>query len=461
MSVPTSVLAMLESQNVRFNVTRIEDKNQRLSLVSSDAAPTLVKSLLLQDGKGQVQALLPANSLLDLDAMHRQFGRKFEVVGVDEVRPMIQPDQLTSIPAIPQWFGMPTLVDTSLLKRDHLTLESGHPGHGLELNQDDFRTMIATANLGSFAVPCPKISYDSDQDVNNITSSVERFTTLRIQQRLEETLELPPLPETAQRIIKLRSDPDADISDLANIVEIDPSLAAQVVSWAASPYYSAPGKIKSVHDAIVRVLGFDMVLNLALGLSLGKALTMKTLTKKDVEMYWYEAVYTAAAVEGLVAVIDRQLRPGFGMAYLSGLLNNFGYIVLAEVFPPYFDIIKKMRAANPHFSSSMIEQHLIGVTGTQIASWLFGNWNMPSEVIVAVRQKTNTRYNGDHQKYPHLIYIAQQLLARHGFGDRWPEDIPAAMFAGLHLDPEKASHTVENILKSADDLNALVENMRG
>lgn len=54
------------------------------------------------------------------------------------------------------------------------------------------------------------------------------------------------------------------------MVETDPALAAQVVSWAASPYYASPGKIRSVEDAIVRVLGFDLVINLALGLALGK-----------------------------------------------------------------------------------------------------------------------------------------------------------------------------------------------
>ena len=43
-------------------------------------------------------------------------------------------------------------------------------------------------------------------------------------------------------------------ADLADVVETDPSLAAQVVSWAASPYYAAPGKIRSVEDAIGRVL---------------------------------------------------------------------------------------------------------------------------------------------------------------------------------------------------------------
>ena len=96
----------------------------------------------------------------------------------------------------------------------------------------------------------------------------------RIQQRLEATIEIPPLAETAQKIIKLRVDPNATIDDITGVVETDPALAAQVVSWAASPYYASPGKIRSVEDAIVRVLGFDLVINLALGLALGKTLSL-------------------------------------------------------------------------------------------------------------------------------------------------------------------------------------------
>ncbi len=272
---------------------------------------------------------------------------------------------------------------------------------------------------------------------------------------------MPPLPETAQRIIKLRADPNADISDLTNIVEIDPSLAAQVVSWAASPYYSAPGKIKSVHDAIVRVLGFDMVLNLALGLSLGKTLSMEAMSKREVDNYWRGAVYTAAAVEGLVTSIDRAHRPGFGMSYLSGLLNNFGHLVMAEIFPPYFESINRMAAANPHVPAAVIEQHIIGVTGNQIAAWLLDNWNMPTEVVTALRQKFNTTFDGEHQQYAKLTYVAQYLLANLGFGDSLGGEIPQHLFTDLHLDQETATVTVENILESGEDLDAIAEKMRG
>ena len=42
----------------------------------------------------------------------------------------------------------------------------------------------------------------------------------------------------ADEILRLRADPSAVAKDLASVVEKDPSLAAQVISWAQSPYYA-------------------------------------------------------------------------------------------------------------------------------------------------------------------------------------------------------------------------------
>lgn len=459
MSLPASIQELLDTQKVKYNIAEM-DRAGRLGLVHSERDLCIVQSLLLQDAHGRIQVLLPAGFLVDLDALTKHTERNFEGVSMDDLRPLMQQQQLDCIPAVPRWQGMPTVVDQRLIDVQTLWLESGSGSNMLELSQTDFRSIIAASEVLPCAIPSPKLSHDSDKDEATIFDTVKRFTHKRIKQRLDETLELPPLPETAQRIIKLRADPNADISDLANIVEIDPSLAAQVVSWAASPYYSAPGKIKSVHDAIVRVLGFDMVLNLALGLSLGKTMTMQTLSPSQIARYWREAVFCAAAVEGLVTSIERPFRPGFGMAYLSGLLSNFGYLILAEVFPPYFAGIERMTKANSHIPSACVEQHQLGMTGNQIAAWLMDNWNMPDEVVTALRQLHNPRYEGDHAIYAKLVNLAMQMLANAGFGSRMQRPIPEQAYAELHLDPETARITIENILDAGDDLDAIAEKMR-
>lgn len=464
MPVPASVMQILESANIAYQLkanSQARFISNRATLGQPATEACAVKALALQDTQGRLQVLLPADHMLDLAAVKSQFGRQLEAVPASEIAPLLQQQSLKTIPAIPEWQGMTTLVDASLLRHQTLWLDTGDGEQMLELKQGDFKNIIKTTCVGEMAVPAPRLPDSAEMDREQILYSLKNFTTLRIKQRLEETLELPPLPETAQRIIKLRADPDADISDLSNIVELDPSLAAQVVSWASSPYYSAPGKIKSVHDAIVRVLGFDMVLNLALGLALGRTLNTKVMNQKQIKAYWQNAVCTAAVVEGLVTSITREHRPGFGMAYLSGLLNNFGYLVLAEVFPPYFTNLARHLDANPHIPGSSVEQHLLGVSSCQIASWLLDAWHMPQEVVAAMRHQHNPYYQGEHHAYAKLVYVARQLLANRGFANGVYQEIPDIVYEDLRLDPSAAAVTVENILESADDLQAIAEKIQG
>ena len=461
MTVSTSILDLLnKTENISYKITENKQR-EAFSVVPKNDKDFLAKGLILKDSQhNSVQVIIPHNAMIDLDAMFRQFGRQFDGLSARETWQMIDSRGLKSVPAVPQWQNMPTFVDESLLIKQRVLLESGDGTSLVELNNDSFKEMTRNCSIGSFTQLVTGLSQDTTNDKADIFDSVKRFTERRIRQRLDETLELPPLPETAQRIIKLRADPNADISDLTDIVEIDPSLAAQVVSWAASPYYSAPGKIKSVHDAIVRVLGFDMVLNLALGLALGRTLSMKVLTHQHIQEYWRDAVYTAATVEGLVTSITREHRPGFGMAYLSGLLNNFGSLVMAEIFPPYYQLLSRARAANTHLQAAVVEKQTLGVSGNQIGSWLLDNWNMPEEVVVALRQQSNPQYSDIHSSYSRLNFIARQMLANQGFGSTLPAVIPPYLFEELHLDQDMAHATVNNILEAGDDLDAIAEKMR-
>ncbi len=461
MSVPTTIKQLLDNKNISYEVNSSEAGDKDLLFGQRMRSLSAIKAIVLKDEQGRVQALIPSDCLLDLDALNRHLGRQLQAIHPSELQPFFQRHNLDSIPALPIMNGITSIVDEEVLERnEHIFIDSGQRGHLLSLQATAFKEMLNGTLTGKFTIPLSQLEQDNTaNDEEQIFSAVKNFTQLRIQQRLEETLELPPLPDTARRIIQLRVDPNADISDLANIVESDPSLAAQVVSWAASPYYSAPGKIKSIHDAIVRVLGFDMVLNLALGLSLGKSLAMPKDTRSGITPYWESAVFTAAAVEALVTAIPREHRPSFGMAYLSGLLHNFGYLILAEVFPPYFQKYCQYQEANNHCNNSAIERHLITVTREQLASWLMGLWNMPEEVVTALRYQQTPDQEGEYTEYAKVLFVAQRLLAQQGFGDGPTAEVPAEVYTALHLDPEQAAETIRNILSSSDELNAIVQQL--
>jgi len=417
-----------------------------------------VQAVLVDDAIGALLVLYPRDHLLDLPTLVELTGRQLVAVKPDRLTRMLAKHDLKVLPGLPPLTSSPCLYEERLLQQPELLVESGQPGLLLALPSSDFKQLLSKASAGRFAVPLSQISLNLDrpeQDNAQITQAVQSFTARRIQKRLEETIEIPPLAQTAQKIIKLRVDPDATVDDITGVVETDPALAAQVVSWAASPYYAAPGKIRSVEDAIVRVLGFDLVINLALGLALGKTLSLPKDHPQQATPYWQQAIYTAAVIEGLNRAIPRTQRPEAGISYLAGLLHNFGYLVLAHVFPPHFSLICRHLEVNPHLGHSVIEQHLLGITREQIGAWLMRYWGMPDELSTALRFQHDPDYQGEHAGHANLVCLALRLLRNRGIGSGPYEEIPQALFDRLGLSRDKAQDVLNRVLDAEAALRAL------
>jgi HD-like signal output (HDOD) protein/prolyl-tRNA editing enzyme YbaK/EbsC (Cys-tRNA(Pro) deacylase) len=446
---PAVIVQMLEKLGLAFQV-----RQDHLSLPAAQR----VQAVLLEDAVGALLVLYPRSQLLDLNRLAELTGRKLAAVKPERLERMLGKHQLGALPGLPPLTSSPCLYDERMLQEPQLLVESGQPGVLLELPSEDFRSLLSKASAARFGEPLSAIRPNLDRpgdDRAEITQAVQAFTARRIQQRLEETIEIPPLAESAQRIIKLRVDPNATVEDITGVVETDPALAAQVVSWAASPYYAAPGKIRSVEDAIVRVLGFDLVINLALGLALGKSLSLPKDQPQHATPYWQQAIYTAAVIEGLTRAMPRAQRPETGLTYLAGLLHNFGYLVLAHVFPPHFSLICRHLEVNPHLSHGYIEQHLLGITREQIGSWLMRFWDMPEELSTALRFQHDPDYQGDNAAYPNLVCLAVSLLRNRGIGSGPEVAIPDDLFDALGLTREKAEDAVNKVLQAEAALREL------
>ena len=417
-----------------------------------------IQAVLVEDAVGALLILFPQSQLLDLSRITELTGRKLVAVPNERLLRMLAKHSLRVLPGLPALTSSPCLYDERLLQEPLLLIGSGEPGILLEISSDDYKSMLSKASAAHFGEVLSGIRPNLDRpndDREEITQAMHAFTARRIQQRLEATLEIPPLAETAQKIIKLRVDPDATIDDITGVVETDPALAAQVVSWAASPYYGPTGKIRSVEDAIVRVLGFDLVINLALGLALGKTLSLPKDHPQQTTPYWQQSIYTAAVIEGLTRAMPRAQRPEAGLTYLAGLLHNFGYLLLAHVFPPHFSLICRQLEVNPHLHHSFVEQYLLGISREQMGSWLMRYWDMPDELCTALRFQHDPTYDGEHSAYANLVYLAVRLLRQNGIGSGPAVDIPDELFARLGLTRQKAEESVRKVLDAEAILREL------
>ncbi|MGO4001555.1 HDOD domain-containing protein [Pseudomonas fluorescens] len=410
-----------------------------------------VQAVLLDDAIGALMVLFPQSQLLDLNRLAELTGRRLTAVPQERLERMLGKHNLSLLPGLPALTSSPCLYEQSLLDQPLLLINSGEPGMLLEIRGEDFKSMLTQASAAHFGEPLSRIRPNLDRpgdDREEITQAVQAFTARRIQQRLEATIEIPPLAGSAQKIIKLRVDPNATIDDITGVVETDPALAAQVVSWAASPYYASPGKIRSVEDAIVRVLGFDLVINLALGLALGKTLSLPKDHPQQATPYWQQSIYTAAVIEGLTRAMPRAQRPEAGLTYLAGLLHNFGYLLLAHVFPPHFSLICRHQEVNPHLCHTYVEQHLLGISREQIGAWLMRHWDMPDELATALRFQHDPSYDGEFAEYANLVCLAVRLLRSRGVGSGPDTSIPDALLERLGLTRDKAEEAASTVLEA-------------
>ncbi|SFW99594.1 MULTISPECIES: aminoacyl-tRNA deacylase and HDOD domain-containing protein [Azotobacter] len=417
-----------------------------------------IQAALLEDETGSLLVLFPRDQLLDLHRLKTAIGRR--LVPADErLRQLFARERLSALPGLPPLIDSPCLYDERLLQGPNVLLDSGQPHVLLEIDSEVYRGLLAGARSARFGMPLILLRHNLQAHAEDPMEAVQGFTARRIRQRLERRVEIPPRRNTVRRIRQLHGNPrTCSDDDVTYLIETDPALAAQVVSWAGlagTDHHPSPERVLSVEDAIVRVLGSEVVLNLSLGLSeIGPA--ENTEPPEDLTPYWEEALYTATLMDGLCRAMPRGKRPEPGLAYLAGLLHNFGYLTLAHIFPPYFRLLSQHLRINPHVPHTLVEHHLLGITREQIGAWLMEHWRMPEELSVALSCQHDPDYRGRHAVYANLVYLAINLLRNRGIGSTPQEEIPQRLLDDLGLTRARAEEALDRVLAAETALRALL-----
>jgi len=278
-----------------------------------------------------------------------------------------------------------------------------------------------------------------------------------LRQRIESTTNLPAMPEVAQALLRLNSDPNGNINDLVEIIEIDPSIAAQVLRYARSAFFGFHGEINSIHQAVTTVLGYNLTIDIALGLSLGKAFSIPSYGPMGLYPFWQHSIYSAALIERMIQIMPRQHRPLPGLGFLCGLLHNFGTLLIAHLFKKEASMLQQIILANKDKPVVELERQVLGTDHMEIGVWLMRSWDLQAEIQVAIAEHHHEQYNDKHASYSRLSLLADRLLRRHDIGDAESTELPEAVLSSLGISVQQAEAQLEIIINSAQDLDQLAQ----
>lgn len=455
-----SIYDYLDSCDIAYESITHERTNtlEQAAHVCQIPSETLLRTVVLEEESGLILAILPINRLLDFAELCKVLNRDMEPARQEVTKQLFIQCEPHSYPPLPDLYAVDAILDSAIMELEYVYFEPGKHDELIKMSRDDFMKLQQHCWQGDFSALISDLS-EGDDSPEGVKKQVDQFTPQRFKNRLQEDIELPAIPSIAADILKLRTNLNATASDLAEIVVHDPSLSAQIVKWAQSPYYGYAGKITSIECAIIKVLGFDLVLNLCIGIALNKAMKTPVDGPLGLKAYWKFAISTALLAENLVKNMPPTERPILGLVYLSGLLHNFGHLLLAELFPPQYFILNRYIEVNPHICLTQIEKHVLGVNHTQIGAWLLTTWNLPEEVLTAVSGHHQEDYASQHRHYSNLVYVATRLLKKHDLGDANDSFIPAAIYESLGFTPEMAEQALEEIMAKESDIQIMVDQL--
>lgn len=474
MSITPTILGFMIRRGVEYDVryhTQTESLAQAATVLNINT-DTVARGVLLLGGTQIYLAVLPLTHVIDFDKLSKFVGCHLEPVAAKSLAHMFADCEVGAIPPLGEAFNIDTIYDESLLHLAKVVFEPGSRDCLVSVGQDDFQKLISTSKVYHFAQPVLNLAPPSPTkayeivlpEAVDIDAAIAKFTPMgEVKNILDEIYELPMLPEHVRKIIEIKNNPKATVEQLASVVEVDPSLATQVLRYARSPFFAYKGKINNLQDAITRVLGFEMVINLALGLAALKPFRIPPDGPLGLHAFWQHASYCAVLCRKIANEIPKAKRPSPGTAYLAGLLHNFGFLLLGHLFQPEFFLLNRLVAANPGVPITAIEAHILGrstsddtmeLGHTCLGAYLMAHWGMPDEIVVAIREHHNEQYNGDEHIYANIVYVANAWLKEHELGDALTNEVPSEMLQKLGIDEATGSRITEEFMRDCAGFNA-------
>ena len=205
--------------------------------------------------------------------------------------------------------------------------------------------------------------------------------------RVEEILNLvnrvPPFPQVARRVMELLEDPAVTVRQLAEVIQYDQAITANVLKMCNASYFGLPRKVASLDEALV-LLGHDTLKDVIVAGSSAQFYRGDVGAGYHLEQgeLWKHSVATAIMAKLLVRHVKGVES---GVAFTTGLLHDIGKRFLSSFVAEDFKNIMR-RVVHEHLSFEAAEKETLGVTHAELGGLILKRWEFPVEMIMAVKQ---------------------------------------------------------------------------
>ena len=252
-------------------------------------------------------------------------------------------------------------------------------------------------------------------------SSKDVFTKLKKMKKL-------PSPSGATlRVLGLCYDETASIKEIADTIELDSALSAEILKYANACYISSGVQVTSIQRAVVK-LGIQTVISLALGFSLISGNKTGECKTFDYERFWSISLLQAIAAKNLAEACSNFNQEEI---FIVALLSHMGQLGFASSFPDeYGDLLTEFEfeecgewgivIANDitidkptNRLRKVLEQEHFQIDSSELTVELFLDWGIPAHYALAAGYHNDLRScelgTGETQRIVGLLNLSRNL----------------------------------------------------
>jgi putative nucleotidyltransferase with HDIG domain len=222
---------------------------------------------------------------------------------------------------------------------------------------------------------------------------------------------LEPVPPIAAQIKTLAENPDSSTLEIADLIQHDPALTANLLRTCNSVYFGLSRQVESVRDAI-NLVGLDHIVRLVLLNSLSANFKKEPVGYGLGEGELWRHAVTSAHVAGTLA--ER-----FGVSqsrhliYTAALLKDIGKLILGRYVAFDFEQINILVHSHGH-SFNDAEQKIIGMNHEELGALVGKKWHFSQKLIYIIRHHHLSDESARQDLETSLVYLADIICMMMG-----------------------------------------------
>ncbi|MCV6625158.1 MAG: HDOD domain-containing protein [Cellvibrionaceae bacterium] len=261
----------------------------------------------------------------------------------------------------------------------------------------------------------------------------------------DNNIEVPLLPEVANKAVTLAQNPDSDANQMAQLITGDQSLAGHVIRIANSAAYSPNASIVSLQQAIAR-LGMGLISEIAVAASIGTKMFHTPGYEQHIGYIWQHALASALWAKE----ISRRCRRNVETSFLCALLHSIGRPVTVQTI---LDLSQQKGLKVDPEEVLKVEENY----HQKVAIQVLDTWEMPQLIHEVVQ------YFYDYKSAPNAQGQIANTLAAVAFATHMlkPEELSRQQLVEIDVlgDLNLYADEIEDLLGLSDQVKASMEVM--